>query len=804
MHRFMRAVGSRIAASTWGSPVAAQPEGCSHGRFLSTPAARLGGSGASVALFFIHACLLLVCYYILKTLREPLLLASGSAEIKSYAQATIALVLLFFVPLYSAVRRRAAGSSSIRWMTLFFIASLVVLCGLGGAGVNVSFVYYVWVGVFGVTIIAQFWAHAADAFNVASGERVFPVIVAGATLGGLIGPLAFRVLFPLLGPWQLMLLVAALLAATLPLFAWSRRAVPQSCQSRRTVEATCPAPSRLGGFALVLRDRYLLLLAVLTVVLNCVNTTGEYLLAEFVIAHANQQAEIHPTLERADFIASFYANFFFIVNALTLVTQVLLVGRIFRWIGVQGAILVMPIIALIGYSLAAFLPVFSILRVVKIFENSADYSVMNTTRHTLYLPLSAEAKYEGKTAIETFFWRFGDLLQAAIIFIGLNWFQFSVQHFAMLNIGLSIVWLAIAIQLGRHYRGYTPDRVVPQLPALAHAGMRLASQTLPILFRRTGTVSTLALSILIATSFAPVPLGADSNVAIPVARLERLLTLETWSARDVRGARFEDDVARKGTLVWDSGEELTIKLRPAARRDEFNNVPRYELAAYHLQRLFLDPDDYVVPPTAFRALPLEMVREWGDSDLHPSYKESDQVFFVVQYWIQNVDSPAVQFDRSRFDSDGQYARHIANLNILTYLINHKDANAGNILLSTDPASPRAFCVDNGVAFRSDESEQGSFWKKLRVPAVPSTTVQRLRALDLDALRTSLRVVSQHQLVDGRHYVPTAISAPITKRGGVQRKQGALQLGLTAGEINDVQRRIQRLLRSVDKGRLSTF
>ncbi|MFC1696633.1 ATP translocase, partial [Pseudomonadota bacterium] len=84
--------------------------------------------------------------------------------------------------------------------------------------------------------------------------------------------------------------------------------------------------------------------------------------------------------------------------------------------------------------------------------NSTDYSLMNTTRHALYLPLPVAHKYEGKTTIEAFFWRFGDLAQAGAIYAGLNWFGFGIAQFAAINMLLALVWLAVAWQVGRIYR----------------------------------------------------------------------------------------------------------------------------------------------------------------------------------------------------------------------------------------------------------------------------------------------------------------------------------------------------------------
>jgi AAA family ATP:ADP antiporter len=426
-------------------------------RLLSRFAAIEPGEARSVALFFAYAFLLLVCYYILKTLREPLLLRGATPASKSYAYAAVALVLFVLVPMYGAVFRRAASARVAVWVTGFFVANLVGFSIATRLGVDVGFVYYVWVGVFGVTIVAQFWAHAADAFDVGSGQRRFPTIMAGATLGGLAGPLVVRALYDPAAPWSLMLVATALLAATLPLIGWTRASVPPESRSRARREETHVggAHAGLGGFALILHDRYLLLLAALAVLLNCVNTTGEYILTDLVVRQADEQVALQASLDKGALIAKFYGDYFFAVNALTALTQVLLVGRVFRWIGVQGALLVLPVVAMLGYGLVLVAPVFAILRIVKIAENCADYSIANTARQALFLPLPTDAKYEGKIAIDTFLWRCGDLLQAGIVFAGLHWLGFGVQHFALLNVALAAAWLAVALSLARRYSART-------------------------------------------------------------------------------------------------------------------------------------------------------------------------------------------------------------------------------------------------------------------------------------------------------------------------------------------------------------
>jgi AAA family ATP:ADP antiporter len=317
--------------------------------------------------------------------------------------------------------------------------------------VDIGYAYYVWFGIFNVMITAQFWAFAADSYNVKSGKRLFPVIMVGATLGGLATPYLSGILFPTLGPWNLMLVAVALLAMTLPCVALARSAVPPGSRSHGSLPQAKMHGGAMGGFSLVFTDRYLFYLALLIMLLNWVNSTGEYILAELVVQHADALVAADTQLLKADFIAVFYGNFYTTVNFLALLVQVFLVARIIRWIGVRGAVLILPVIAVIGYGLVFFIPIFSIIRIVKIIENSTDYSLMNTTRHALYLPLSAAKKYEGKTAIEAFFWRFGDLVQAGMIYAGLNWFNFDIAHFAMGNVILSLVWLFVAWQVARHY-----------------------------------------------------------------------------------------------------------------------------------------------------------------------------------------------------------------------------------------------------------------------------------------------------------------------------------------------------------------
>jgi AAA family ATP:ADP antiporter len=427
------------------------------------------GEGRSVALFFTYALLMMVSYYILKTIREPLLLTGPSAAVKSYAYAATAGVLLFVVPLYGLVFRHTSKQQLTRYVTMFFVVNLLLFYVAGRSGMDIAFAYYVWVGVFGLMITAQFWGFAADSYNIRSGQRLFPVIMIGATLGGLLAPWLSGALFPMAGPWLLMLTAIVLLALSLPFVRWSRAAVPPGSRGLVPSDDERPSGGAFGGITLVLTDRYLFLLALMIILLNWVNTTGEYILAELALRQADALLAAGSDIVRADFIAAFYGDFFFTVNLLTLLLQIFLVARVIRWIGVGWAVLMLPLVTLAGYGLVAFIPVFTLVRVFKIIENSTDYSLMNTARHALYLPLTPAQKYEGKTTIEAFFWRFGDLLQAGSIYVGLNWLHFEIREFAMFNVALSAVWLFVAWRLSRMYQAREAAAGEHQPPRLLQA-----------------------------------------------------------------------------------------------------------------------------------------------------------------------------------------------------------------------------------------------------------------------------------------------------------------------------------------------
>ena len=420
------------------------------------------GEGGTVLLMSLNVFLLLVAYYVLKTVREPLILMAGGAQLKSYAAAAQALTLVIYVPVYGWVASKLPRQRFLMAVILFFVGCIQLFFFGSRLGVpHLGFIFFVWVGIFSLTTIAQFWSYANEIYARADGERLFPLIAVGSAAGAPLGAALAERLFALhLSPFVMMQIAAGILLLHLGLY---------QLVSRRAAAGAAPAPEPMkagNGFALVLKSRYLSLIALFLVLLNIVNTVGEYILGQAVVTTSNTQLAANPSFDKAAFIGTFYGKYFFWTNVATILIQALLVSRIVKKFGMRGVLLALPIVALGAYGLASVGAGLTVLLYVKIAENSTDYSVMNTGKQMLWLPTTREEKYKAKQAIDTFFVRSGDMLAAGVVFVGTHLLTFGVTSFACANIAFVLIGIGVAILLLREYNRMTaPAKEQPLVDA---------------------------------------------------------------------------------------------------------------------------------------------------------------------------------------------------------------------------------------------------------------------------------------------------------------------------------------------------
>jgi AAA family ATP:ADP antiporter len=272
--------------------------------------------------------------------------------------------------------------------------------------------------------------------------------IGAETVEPLIGGLGYT-------PYTLMLLGAVVL-----LLAFSFTFVVDRRESGRqaTPEAVEIASKPLGkddGFRLVVGDRYLAWIALLIILLNVVNTLGGYLIDMLVLREADLRFGADPTSGGYQaFVGGFYGVFYARVNLLGFLLQLFVASRALRYAGVRGSLFLLPVLALVNYSVIAVAPLLAVVRVGKILENATDYSINNTVRQALFLPTSREAKYKAKAAIDTVGHRLGDVLAAGVLLGGLA-MGLGLAGFAWLNVGLTAVWLGAAGRIAREHRRKT-------------------------------------------------------------------------------------------------------------------------------------------------------------------------------------------------------------------------------------------------------------------------------------------------------------------------------------------------------------
>ncbi len=313
---------------------------------------------------------------------------------------------------------------------------------------------------------------------------------------------------------------------------------------------------------------------------------------------------------------------------------------------------------------------------------------------------------------------------------------------------------------------------------------------------------------------APVPTDVDPWVNWPAR------PITSWEEfEELQGSDFEVvEEKRAGAGVTGAveakialpavGRDFHVKAKPVppGQLDGWNSSPRKEIAAYQIQLLFLDPIDFVVPSSAMRCVRLDV---WNQKfpGTQPSIPGATCVLVNLSMWLNDLTVPDVVYDEERFLEDPNYAYRLAHFNLLTYLIEARDLRRGNILVSKHDADRRVFAIDNGISFGAwfyNWANPSSYtWQRITVPALPRTTVDRLRGLQRENLDV-LATVVQFAPDETDRLVRVKPEAPFDPDEGVRLDGTRVQFGLTRGEIDDVWKRIQNLVKDVDAGRIGLF
>jgi AAA family ATP:ADP antiporter len=463
------------------------------------------GEGTTVLLMFSNVFLILCAYYFIKPLREGWVAISdieglSKMEVKAYSNCIQSLLLLFFIGWYGRLAKRTNRVTLMTRATLFCILNMLIFWllqpGFFVEKLPLSgIVFYLWVGMFGVFVVAQFWTFSADIYTDEMGKRLLPLIAIGGTAGAAAGSwiVNFVISHNLVSTNYLLLIATVPLLISICLLNIVERRQGKldelvsdnmHFKSDRSIHSLYPkgedgesnletfgtinniensaAKIKIGsvknGVRLIFISKFVLLAALVTLLTNWVNTNGENLLFRVIQdTLANQAIEqgISSSQNIQDYTRkgtiAFYGDFFFWVNITALFLQSFVASRLLKFGGFGVILLLLPVIALISYSMMALLPILAVVKIMKIAENATDYSINNTARHVLWLPMDSMMKFLGKPAIDTFYVRLGDGFAAITVLIGVQILALSIEQFFVFNVSLVILWLICGVMLVKEY-----------------------------------------------------------------------------------------------------------------------------------------------------------------------------------------------------------------------------------------------------------------------------------------------------------------------------------------------------------------
>ena len=434
--------------------------------------ARLFKSAADVEPFELNAVILSMLYFfflfgsysVVKPVRDAMGTVYGVKHLQELFTATFVATLVF-APLYAGLASRIRLSTFLPWVYGFIAVSILAFYALFAGGQYqdkwLAAAFYVWVSTFNMLIISVFWSFMADMFSRTQAKRLFGFIAAGGTVGGIAGPAAATLLAKLVGNDGLMLISAAGFGVTAVLVTLLSREKKKLIAASGTEAQRTTLDHRLGGnpfdgFLLLVRSRYLLLLALFLFLMTWISTIIYFQLGDLItkaFSDKNARTQAYATIELA-------------VNSIAVIIQLFGTGRIIQRFGVTTGLLLNPVIMVIAFLAIAFSPVLLILGGLQIVRRVAEYAVARPTREMLFTVVDQESKYKAKNVIDTVVYRGGDLCASWASALVLS---FGVSGLAIFGAIVSAIWFPVAYALGKRYesaRGTEP--ATSTTPARVH------------------------------------------------------------------------------------------------------------------------------------------------------------------------------------------------------------------------------------------------------------------------------------------------------------------------------------------------
>jgi AAA family ATP:ADP antiporter len=431
------------------------------------------GEGAPLFLSGFYYFLLLCAYYIIRPIRDDMG-AEGGVENLAWLFTGTLVGMMILHPIYSAIVSRMPRRQFIAVVYRFFMVQLLVFYALfqvleGVSEVWAGRVFFIWTSVFNLFVISVFWSLVNDVFRPSQSKRLFGVIAVGGTAGALTGSAITSFLAAGLGAITLLLVSAVLLEVaarvsrylsdveqTLAMAAIADEAlkkdtdikdleVPEESMVRDQVNAKQTeviGGGMFDGVRHVMSSRYLLGIAALMLLFTVVSTYLYFMQIAIVTEAVGDDRDARTQL---------FANRDLIVNAITLIVQMFLTGRILRWLGIGISLALLPVISFVGFGLLAVAPVLMVVIGFDVLRRAGNFAIQRPARESLYTVVSRTDKYKAKNFNDTFVYRVGDQL-GAWSYTAMMYFGLGLTGLGLTMLPVSLIWVFLALWLGKQYK----------------------------------------------------------------------------------------------------------------------------------------------------------------------------------------------------------------------------------------------------------------------------------------------------------------------------------------------------------------
>jgi len=415
---------------------------------------------------FVFFFFVLSSYFILRPIRDAVAVTTGVTRLPWLFAGTL-IVMLIANPLFSSLVVRFPVRRFVPITYQFFVANLLVFFfimrttatqqSLGPYWVGI--VFYLWTSVYNLFITSVFWCLMADVFRSEQAKRLFGFIGVGGTLGSITGSAVTAILAPRLGTVNLLLVSVALLESAAIIVSRFPAGASDASRQQSPTEERPIGGTVWAGITSLMRSPYLLGIGGFQILFTIGSTLLYFEQTDIVGRYFAGAAERTAVLARIEFA----------VQTLTVVTQILLTGRVIRWLGLAATLALLPAMTVVGFTALGAAPVLTTLVVFIVLRRGTNFGLTNPAVEVLFTVVPREDKYKAKSFIETFVYRAGDQIGAWTykLFVALG---LGVSGAAFAAVPFGVIWLGLGVWLGRRQGQLAAaERRESPLPTVAQA-----------------------------------------------------------------------------------------------------------------------------------------------------------------------------------------------------------------------------------------------------------------------------------------------------------------------------------------------